>query len=101
MQDTDRPRQMFQGNWKCGECGGAITELPFQPDPERTGSLKCGDCHRNSRPKRDGFRSQPRQMFQGDWKCSGCGGAITELPFQPDPERLDSLKCRDCHRNSR
>lgn len=46
----DRPeRQMHQGNWTCGECGGAITELPFEPDPARLSQLKCRDCHRKGR----------------------------------------------------
>ncbi len=44
------------------------------------------------------FNQAPRKMFQGDWKCSKCGAAITELPFEPDPSRLDQLLCRDCHR---
>ena len=39
-----------------------------------------------------------RQMFQGNWKCAQCGADITELPFQPDPSRLDQLRCRDCHK---
>lgn len=42
-----------------------------------------------------------RKMYQGDWKCSGCGAAITELPFQPDPAREDGLLCRDCHSKKR
>lgn len=42
-----------------------------------------------------------RRMYQGDWACSSCGGKITELPFDPDPSRLDQLKCRDCHQKSR
>ena len=92
----DNDRQMFQGNWTCSDCGGSITELPFQPDPERLGGLVCRDCHRKKREERG-----PRQMFQGNWTCSGCGGAITELPFEPDPARTDSLMCRDCHRNSK
>jgi CxxC-x17-CxxC domain-containing protein len=33
-------------------------------------------------------------MYQGNWKCSACGGAITELPFQPRSE--SGLTCRDC-----
>lgn len=33
-------------------------------------------------------------MFQGNWKCSKCGGAITELPFQPRSE--SGLTCRAC-----
>ncbi len=41
-----------------------------------------------------------RQMFSGDWKCSKCAGPIKELPFQPDPARLDQLLCRDCHRQN-
>lgn len=33
-------------------------------------------------------------MYQGNWKCSSCGGAITELPFQPKSE--SGLTCRTC-----
>ncbi|MBN1325882.1 hypothetical protein JW977_02795 [Candidatus Falkowbacteria bacterium] len=44
---------------------------------------------------------QPRKMYQGNWKCSACGADITELPFEPDPARLDQLLCRDCHRARR
>jgi CxxC-x17-CxxC domain-containing protein len=34
-------------------------------------------------------------MYQGNWKCSTCGGAITELPFQPRSE--SGLTCRACY----
>jgi CxxC-x17-CxxC domain-containing protein len=34
-------------------------------------------------------------MHQGNWKCSGCGGAITELPFMPRSE--SGLTCRACY----
>ena len=34
-------------------------------------------------------------MHQGNWTCSGCNGAITELPFQP--RNTTGLLCRDCH----
>jgi CxxC-x17-CxxC domain-containing protein len=33
-------------------------------------------------------------MYEGNWKCSNCGGAITQLPFQPRSET--GLTCRDC-----
>lgn len=33
-------------------------------------------------------------MYQGNWKCSQCGGAITELPFQPRSE--SGLTCKAC-----
>lgn len=42
------------------------------------------------------FSRAPRQMVQGNWTCSQCGAAITELPFEPDGER--PVFCRDCHR---
>ncbi|MBP7805128.1 MAG: hypothetical protein KA052_02850 [Candidatus Pacebacteria bacterium] len=34
-------------------------------------------------------------MHQGNWTCSGCGGTITELPFEP--RGTAGLRCRDCH----
>lgn len=34
-------------------------------------------------------------MFEGNWKCSTCGGAITQLPFQPRSE--NGLTCRTCY----
>ncbi len=45
-------RQMYQGNWKCSECGTDITELPFEPDSARLDQLQCRDCHRQNRPSR-------------------------------------------------
>lgn len=38
-------------------------------------------------------------MYQGNWKCSSCGGAITELPFQPRSE--SGLTCRVCYAKSK
>jgi CxxC-x17-CxxC domain-containing protein len=34
-------------------------------------------------------------MYEGNWKCSNCGGAITQLPFQPRSE--SGLTCRTCY----
>ncbi|MEK7147727.1 MAG: CxxC-x17-CxxC domain-containing protein [Patescibacteria group bacterium] len=44
----------------------------------------------------DGSRSDftPRQTYQGDWACSECSAKITELPFQPSPDR--PIFCREC-----
>jgi CxxC-x17-CxxC domain-containing protein len=39
-----------------------------------------------------------RKMFQGEWSCSGCGKAITQLPFEP--RNTDGLKCLDCFKES-
>lgn len=41
----------------------------------------------------------PRPMIKGDWKCSQCGTAITELPFEPAPDR--PIYCKDCWRKMR
>lgn len=50
----------------------------------------------------DYSQGQPqRQMFKGDWTCSKCGNKIDQLPFEPDPSRLNQLLCRDCHRAQR
>ena len=38
-------------------------------------------------------------MHQGNWKCSSCGGAITELPFVPKSEK--GLTCRSCFMKSK
>ena len=38
-------------------------------------------------------------MYEGNWKCSGCGGAITQLPFQPRSE--SGLTCRTCYGKTR
>ena len=38
-------------------------------------------------------------MHQGNWTCSGCGAAITELPFEPRSE--NGLLCRACHAKGR
>lgn len=50
----------------------------------------------DDRPSRD---FAPRQMFQGDWTCSECGGKITELPFEPSNDR--PIFCRECHSKKR
>ncbi|QSH39731.1 hypothetical protein JXR01_00390 [Candidatus Kaiserbacteria bacterium] len=88
-------RKMFTGDWKCGGCGAAITELPFQPDPAREGSLMCRDCHKKRQSDSPAGGSD-RQMFEGNWSCADCGGAITSLPFEP--RDTGNLKCRDCFR---
>ncbi|NBD73480.1 hypothetical protein GVX82_00350 [Patescibacteria group bacterium] len=40
-----------------------------------------------------------RQVFQGSWQCSVCGGEITQLPFEP--RGTANLKCMDCFKKSR
>lgn len=45
------------------------------------------------------FSSRP--MVKGNWHCSECNAEITQLPFQPHEDRLNTLKCLDCHRKGR
>lgn len=45
-----------------------------------------------AKPKENG-------KFQGEWKCAGCSGAITSLPFKP--RDTSNLKCLDCFKKSR
>ncbi|MBI2582699.1 hypothetical protein HYW30_00730 [Candidatus Azambacteria bacterium] len=45
-----------------------------------------------------GFERKMYHPAEGEtWKCSECGVEITELPFPPDPQRMNQLRCRDCH----
>lgn len=36
-----------------------------------------------------------KQMYEGNWSCSSCNTAITQLPFEP--KNTGNLLCRDCH----
>ena len=44
------PRQMFDVNEKCADCGTAITQLPFQPTGGRP--IYCFDCVKSKRDSR-------------------------------------------------
>jgi len=99
----DFQRKMYQGNWKCSKCQTDILELPFEPDPSKSDNLMCRDCFKSGRDSFRGGRSGGRSFgegktYQGNWECSKCGSSITELPFEPDPARVGTLLCRDCHR---
>jgi CxxC-x17-CxxC domain-containing protein len=43
--------------------------------------------------------SSDKPKFAGNWQCSGCGGAITSLPFTP--RDTSNLKCLDCFKRSK
>jgi len=91
---------MHQGNWTCSGCGAAITQLPFEP--KGTAGLLCRDCHAKKRGAGDGAaraEGGERKKFEGNWTCSGCGAAITSLPFAP--RDTSNLKCIDCFKKSR
>lgn len=97
--DGQNDRQMFQGDWACSNCNKGITELPFEP--RSTENLLCRDCHsqlRQNKPSGGGGNGE-RKMHSGNWKCSGCGGDITELPFEP--RDTSNLMCRDCFKKSK
>ncbi len=91
---------MHQGNWTCSGCGGAITELPFEP--RSTAGLTCRTCHAK---KSGGGGARPAQQggdkprVEGNWTCSGCSTAITSLPFTP--RDTSNLKCLDCFKKSK
>jgi len=43
------PREMVKGNWNCADCQKEITELPFEPSPDRP--IYCRDCWSKRRDK--------------------------------------------------
>lgn len=42
-----------------------------------------------------------RKMYPVDTTCAKCGKHIDEVPFPPDPARVNEILCRDCHREKR
>lgn len=49
--------------------------------------------------KREKFK--PRQLVDVsslNIKCCECGKEVKELPFDPDLNRLDQIRCHDCMR---
>jgi hypothetical protein len=47
------------------------------------------------------FQRQMHDVSGMNIKCRDCGTAIDQLPFQPDPARLDTIRCQDCMRKYR
>jgi len=52
-------------------------------------------------PQGGNFKREMIDVSGMNIKCKDCGAAITELPFTPDPNRIDSIRCRDCLRKFR
>ena len=50
------PRKMFKGSWTCADCGKEITELPFEPDPNRP--VYCKECWAKRRQGRRKFNKR-------------------------------------------
>jgi len=46
-QPNTEEKKMFEGDWKCADCGNPITKLPFEP--KSTNNLRCVDCFKKSR----------------------------------------------------
>jgi len=93
-------RQMYDVNLTCAKCGAHISQLPFQPSGDRP--VYCSDCNRAYRDsRRDNNRGHraPRQMYDVDIECAGCGAHISQLPFQPTGDK--PVYCQDCMRNRR
>jgi CxxC-x17-CxxC domain-containing protein len=44
-----QPRQMYDVNLECAECGTKITQLPFQPSGDRP--VFCFDCNKAKRDR--------------------------------------------------
>ena len=63
------------------------------------GNWKCSGCGATITELPFEPRSTEGLMFEGNWTCAGCGGAINKLPFQP--KDTTNLKCIDCFKSSR
>lgn len=38
----------------------------------------------------------PKKIFKGNWECAQCHESITELPFEPNPHKMNKLLCKEC-----
>ncbi|MDO9509748.1 MAG: hypothetical protein Q7J14_00495 [Candidatus Magasanikbacteria bacterium] len=96
-------RQMYAVDASCAKCGAHIAELPFEPSGDRP--VYCSTCNRefrnrNTDSRGGGFSNNgPKQMFDVDVTCAGCGAKITQLPFMPSGSK--PIYCRDCMRSQR
>lgn len=103
--NTGAPRQMYEVNEKCAECGTAITSLPFQPSGDKP--LYCSQCLRAKRGDRrsaGGFGNRGgmvKKMYDVDLNCADCGAHITQLPFLPKPDSDKPIYCMECNRARR
>ena len=89
----------------CSECGKEC-EVPFKPSQGRP--VKCNDCFRKGRPKRDSYSGGRQGGFNNnnndrrkdfDVVCAECGKNTT-VPFKPTPGGKPVL-CKDCFRKSK
>ncbi len=81
-------------NLTCATCGKPITELPFQPSADRP--VYCKDHIQRNERRASPRERGPRQLFDVssmNLTCATCGKPITELPFQPSPDR--PVYCRE------
>ena len=103
MYDNNAPRQMYDVNETCSQCGTAITQLPFMPSGDKP--LLCRDCLRAKKGASTGFGAarggaRPmKQMFDVDIDCSECGKHISQLPFSPTNGK--PVYCFDCNKARR
>jgi CxxC-x17-CxxC domain-containing protein len=64
---------------------------PFDPDESTAASEPAPESPEMATAP---AASTEKKMFEGDWSCSVCGGAIASLPFEP--RSTEGLKCIDC-----
>jgi len=50
---------------------------------------------------KQGFKREMVDVSDMNITCCDCGAEIKELPFNPDPARLDTIRCADCMRKFR
>ena len=122
---------MYQGNWTCSSCGGAITELPFEPRSEA--GLTCRTCYAKQKNEENGLAPEatttaeappipddavvaaeppPPQDFDGATPASTerptfsgnwtCADCGGSINSLPfEPRSTNNLKCLDCFKKSK
>lgn len=83
---------MHQGNWTCSKCGGAITELPFEP--RSNSGLTCRDCYFKGKNGGGAATPAPQDDTASDDRTDvplpdPDHGAVASEPAPPLPDDLD------------
>jgi len=69
---------MFQGNWKCSTCGGAITELPFEPRGQS--GLTCRTCYAKGMDAKKGAAPAEPEELGGDMATASEPAPTDDIP---------------------
>lgn len=93
---------VYGGRWYCFFVCDMLSYFKSDPHSAPTGVIKVVNLYiHHTMAYEQNFGEQERKEYDVDEKCAKCGAEIKKLPFPPNPERRDTLQCKDCWRKER